>query len=80
MSKIAHVSPLLLGMVENGAVTHPIIVERIRKAYKLTEIESYELLPVHRRPNSPEYDPDKYKPPEDPVMFRMVPAKKEEYA
>ena len=47
-------------MVEDGAVTHPKIVERIRKAYKLTELEAEELMPLHRRPNGGDYDPTRY--------------------
>ena len=53
-------SRILLGMVENGEVTHPEIVKRIQKQYKLTDIEAEELLPINRRPHHPEYDPDRY--------------------
>lgn len=59
-----NVSSGLLAMVERGHVTHPNIVKRIQKFYKLTDREAEELLPENRRPHSPEYDPDKYVAPD----------------
>lgn len=60
MADICGVSRTILGMVENGDVTHPILVERIRSGYKLKKLESEELLPENRRLHGPNYDPDKY--------------------
>lgn len=65
MSRIANVSSLLLGMVENGAVTHPNIAKRIANAYHLTEEECTFLVPRIHRVNDPQYEPDKYKIPDD---------------
>ena len=45
-----NVSSGLLAMVERGHVTHPNIVKRIQKFYKLTDREAEELLPENRRP------------------------------
>lgn len=58
------ISETLLSMVEAGEVTHPNIVKKIAKAYGLTKEESYELMPENHRPNSPGYEPDKYKLPD----------------
>lgn len=60
MAYICEMSKGLLGMVENGEVTHPIFVRNIQSAYELTDDEAEELLPINRRPHHPEYDPDKY--------------------
>ena len=68
MSEWTDVGAGLLNMVENGAVTHPKIVERIRIGYDLTEEEAEELLPKIHRKSSPDYDPDKYKAPQDLLM------------
>ena len=59
------VSTDLLGMVERGHVTHPAIAKKIGRVYGLNEKETWELMPENHRPNSPRYDPDMYKEPED---------------
>lgn len=53
-------SETILSMVEAGEVTHPKIVEKIRRAYHLTEKEAEELLPKNYRKSDPEYDPERY--------------------
>lgn len=68
MSEWTDVSVGLLNSVENGAVTHPKIVERIRAGYCLTEEEAEELLPKNHRKSDPGYDPDKFKAPQDLLM------------
>ena len=60
LADISDVSPGLIEMLENGDVTHPNIAKRVAKAYGLTEMESYELMPEIHRPNSPLYDPKRY--------------------
>ena len=60
ISKKIGVSSGPIGMVENGCVTHPKIVEKLQNFYGLTDIEAEELLPKNRRPNDPDYDPDRY--------------------
>lgn len=65
LSKKSGISQSLLAMVEGGQVTHPSIAQRIGELYQLEAEEIYELMPKNRRPNDPEYDPDKYAPPED---------------
>ena len=64
MSKIAKTSVRLLSMVETGDVTHPNIVDRIRKAYKLSKEEAYDLMPANYNPNGGNYDPDMYRVPD----------------
>lgn len=65
MSERCEISITLLKMIENGMVTHPYIAKRVAKVYGLTDEEAYELMPEIHRPNSPRYDPDKYKMPDD---------------
>ncbi len=60
LSRLCGVSSSLIGMVEHGDVTHPNIVEKLKKLYSLTDEQAEELLPKHRRPHDPEYEPDKY--------------------
>lgn len=60
MADLCGISEVLLKMVKNGHVTHPIFAENIRKAYNLTELEAEELMPENRRPHSPKYNPNKY--------------------
>lgn len=60
LSSESGVSRDLIGMVENGEVTHPNIAKKIARVYGLSEIESYELMPDIHRPNSPNYDPKRY--------------------
>jgi len=65
LSERCEISTTLLKMIENGMVTHPNIAKRVAKVYGLTDEETYELMPEIHRLNSPMYDPDKYKMPED---------------
>ena len=78
MSKKTKASIRLLSMVENGDVTHPNIAERIRKAYRLTKEEGYELMPPNYNPNGGKYDPDMYKIP-DPENSHFVIKKAKKY-
>lgn len=73
MAEICGTSSDILGMVEKGDVTHPKIVERIRKGYKLTDLEAEELLPINRRPHGGDYDPDRYVTEIDPTMTAIIP-------
>lgn len=50
-------------------VTHPNMVERIAKAYELTEEQKIGMLPENYRPG-PNYDPDKYVETEADVNWR----------
>lgn len=62
MARVCRCSWRLLELLEQDTreVTVPGIAQRIADAYGL-DAEQYELLlPVNRRPHSPEYDPDKY--------------------
>lgn len=56
------ISPYLLTMLEEdeACVTHPEIVKRIAKAYKLTKEQRTMMLPPNYRPG-PNYEPDRYK-------------------
>ena len=60
MSRKTNVTVSILRIVEEGGVTHPNFVARIKAGYKLTELEAEQLLPECRRPHSPNYDPDRY--------------------
>lgn len=62
LSNRSGVSETLLSIVERGEVTHPKIVEKIQKVYKLTDSEAEELLPENYRKSSPKYDPNKFVP------------------
>lgn len=55
----------LLRMVEEGEVTHPKICKKIQKVYGLTDEETKQLMPAIHREGTPEYEPDKFKLPED---------------
>ena len=72
LSENSGVSQTLLSMVEAGEVTHPIIVEKIRKAYGLTELEAEELMPKHHRKHGGAYEPDKFKPLDDTYISRPI--------
>jgi len=72
LSENSGVSQTLLSMVEAGAVTHPLIVEKIRKAYGLTELEAEELMPKHHRLHGGAYEPDKFKPLDDTYISRPI--------
>ena len=61
------ISSYLLDVIENGGVTHPNIVERIRRFYGFTQEEVEVLMPENRRPSSPNYDLNKLKPYERPT-------------
>lgn len=73
LSRRCGVSEVLLKMVENGEVTHPLIVSKIQKFYELTDEEAEELLPENHRPHSPKYDPDKYVAPVDINYAKCIP-------
>lgn len=73
IARKAGVSDVLIGMVEAGEVTHPLLVKRIQKAYGLTDLEAEELLPKNRRPHDPSYDPDKYVAPDTSGATRTTP-------
>lgn len=76
MAKQLKISPLLLDWLEQDdkTVTHPKIVERIAKAYGLTEEQRVGMLPENYRPG-PGYDPDRYALPEEVLSnFTVMPA------
>ena len=50
---------------DESCVTHPDIVRRIAKAYKLTKDQRTMMLPPNHRPGK-DYDPDRYKEMVDP--------------
>ena len=61
MAEICNVSKRIIIMLEETyEITHPKLVKRIRKGYKLTEKEAEELMPEIHRKSSPFYEPDKY--------------------
>lgn len=60
MAVLADCSEGLLTGVERGDVTHPSIAHRIGMAYRLTELETEELMPRCRRIHGGDYDPDRY--------------------
>lgn len=62
------ISEALLSLVENGHVTHPNIAKRIKRYYKLTNEEYYQLIPENYRPGD-KYEPTKY------VHWNDLPAK-----
>lgn len=51
-------------MVEEGCVTHPNIVGRIKEYYGFSDEEAEELLPENYRKTSDKYEPDKFVLPE----------------
>lgn len=61
------ISQGLMRMIEEGEVTHPIVAQRIRYLYDLTELEAEELMPECRRVHTATYEPDKYVEP-DPIF------------
>lgn len=73
LSKRSGVSIGLLELIENGGVTHPDIAARICEVYELPQEYAQEFIPKHRRQNTEDYDPDKYKQYEDinGVNFRI---------
>lgn len=75
MAKQLEISPLLLDWLEQDdkTVTHPKIVERIAKAYGLTEAQRVGMLPENHRPG-PGYDPNRYALPEEVLSnFTVMP-------
>lgn len=67
MARKCDVSKDMLIMLESCDRDHtlPGIAQRIGKAYKLTEKQTESLMPEHRRPSSPKYNPDLFKIPDD---------------
>lgn len=57
MANKLDISETLLAIVENGGVTVPGIAKRIGKLYKLTELQTEELMPECMRTHGPNYDP-----------------------
>lgn len=51
---------LIFILEEEAGVTAPNIAKRVAKEYGLTELEAEELMPINRRPNGGDYDPDRY--------------------
>ena len=76
ISQKTGISVHLLTLIEDGYVTHPLIVNRIKDFYSLTDLEAEELLPKNRREHDSEYEPDKYVVPvpngADKVMPRQT--------
>lgn len=75
MARKLEISPLLLDWLEQDdkTVTHPKIVERIAKAYGLTEEQCVGMLPKNYRPGH-DYDPDRYALPEEVLSnFTVMP-------
>lgn len=60
LSNRSGVSSDLIGMVENGDVTHPLIAKQLQELYSLSDEETLMLMPKIHRPNDPEYEPDRY--------------------
>lgn len=77
MSKNCGVSVEILNLVEQGGITHPKLVNKIRKVYKLTEREAEELMPENYRKSSSKYDPDLYKVNEVPFAKSLPPLQSE---
>ena len=76
MARKLEISPLLLDWLEQDdkTVTHPKIVERIAKAYGLTEEQCVDMLPEYYRPG-PGYEPNRYALPEEVLSnFTVMPA------
>lgn len=69
------ISETLLAIVENGGVTVPGIAKRIGKYYKLTELQTEELMPECRRPHSPHFNP-----PGPPSKVPAMPKRINKYA
>lgn len=77
LSRRSGISAEILGMVERGGVTHPIIVERISKLYELSDEEGEMLMPKIYRSNDPEYEPDKFKVTPVPFSHSLPPNNRE---
>jgi transcriptional regulator with XRE-family HTH domain len=61
MSRLTGVSSGLLGLIEGGYVTHPMIAKKVQSGYELTDEETEMLMPEIHRTTSERYDPNKYK-------------------
>lgn len=75
MARKAGCTEALLEKIESweDEVTHPKIVERIAKAYGLTEEQCVGMLPKNYRPGH-DYDPDRYALPEEVLRhFTVMP-------
>lgn len=77
MGEKCGVSEVLIKMVEHGEVTHPLIAKKLQKVYKLTNEEMKELIPKIHREGDPEYEPDKYVPPEIKAPINPAALKKD---
>lgn len=66
------ISEVLLKMIEAGEVTHPEIAKKIQRTLELTDLQTEELIPVHRRPHGGDYDPDRYVYPADKLAQTAV--------
>ena len=79
MAQKCRISEILLRKLEGDdtSVTHPNIVQRVAKAYKLTKAQRAAMLPPNYRPG-PDYDPDKYKIAafDNPRDLRILPSEK----
>lgn len=73
ISQRCGVSAGLISCIEGGWVTHPNIVSKLQKVYKLTDLQSEELLPEHRRPHGNDYEPDRYVEKVDTSTDRILP-------
>ena len=71
MSERCKCTVTLLKMVMDGETTHPNIVKRIQKAYRLTDRQAEMLMPVIHRKHGPDYEPDRYVSPED-INYRPI--------
>lgn len=77
LSDRSGVSESLLSMVESGHVTHPKIVAKIQRLYRLTDEEAEVLLPENYRKSSPNYDPDRYRIEAPPFTDGAIARKKD---
>lgn len=60
MARKCATSETVISILERGGVTHPNIVWRVQREYKLTDEEANQLLPKNYRPGTPDYDPNKF--------------------
>ena len=60
MATALGISEGLLRIVEEGGVTHPNIALKIQKRFKLTDLQTEDLMPLCRRPHGGDYDPNRY--------------------
>jgi hypothetical protein len=77
MARKCKISSGLLREVEDGWVTHPNIVIRIQRAYKLNDIDAESLLPMNRRMHGGDYEPDRYLMPCDIHELKILPRQEE---